>query len=340
MSSYAARAALECRLATLLGFDDGASDLFEHIVEIESSEDLSDYLSQLLGDSEDIQDFIGDVGRFKRGEDVNFANVSSGAAGRDASALQPTTDVLGKKCNVSREVEVEVETPQNGAGSARNIDMKKKKKQEQQRGKNQRSEVDARQKTKQEKDRMGQVQEEQDRQVAKHLEKEEKVAMERRAEEIKANVEKQAKIESDKALSQNLIGANPKAPKHGRSKVICGCYGTRHKPLTNCLHCGRIACRQEGYGFCSYCGYEIEKIKVESSGGIKFDKALLHKERLLRYDREFARRTVVLDDQADYFDRESAAWLTEEEQAGAQQRDDDRQREIHERKTPILNVSF
>jgi hypothetical protein len=47
----------------------------------------------------------------------------------------------------------------------------------------------------------------------------------------------------------------------------------------------------------------------------KDDEAWQHKERLLRYDRESAQRTVIIDDQADYYS--SSAWLTaaEDEEA-------------------------
>jgi hypothetical protein len=44
---------------------------------------------------------------------------------------------------------------------------------------------------------------------------------------------------------------------------VCGCYGTRHKALTNCLYCGRISCTLEGYDFCSFCGYMVEEVKAD-----------------------------------------------------------------------------
>ena len=50
----------------------------------------------------------------------------------------------------------------------------------------------------------------------------------------------------------------PKELKKGKAKRICGCFGTKHKPLTNCLHCGRISCEVEGYDFCPHCHILIE----------------------------------------------------------------------------------
>lgn len=57
----------------------------------------------------------------------------------------------------------------------------------------------------------------------------------------------------------------PAPPPRGKAKFDCGCFGTLHGALTNCLYCGRIACEREGYGFCPFCGYLVEEVK--SSGG-------------------------------------------------------------------------
>jgi hypothetical protein len=52
-------------------------------------------------------------------------------------------------------------------------------------------------------------------------------------------------------------------PLRGKAKVACGCFGTKHKSLTNCLYCGRISCLAEGYDFCPFCGLMVEEIKDE-----------------------------------------------------------------------------
>ena len=44
----------------------------------------------------------------------------------------------------------------------------------------------------------------------------------------------------------------------GKAKIVCGCFGTKHKALTNCLICGRISCSKEGYDFCASCGWLVE----------------------------------------------------------------------------------
>ena len=49
-------------------------------------------------------------------------------------------------------------------------------------------------------------------------------------------------------------------PTRGKAKTTCGCFGTIHKALTNCLFCGRISCTKEGYDFCPFCGFMVEEV--------------------------------------------------------------------------------
>jgi hypothetical protein len=69
-------------------------------------------------------------------------------------------------------------------------------------------------------------------------------------------------------------------------------------------------------------------------------KAQLHKERLLKFDREFTKRTVIYDDQADYFSNKTSGWLTENEQNDAAEQDEAKRKEMHERKKQTLNITF
>jgi len=361
------RAVLVGCLSSLLEFEDGVSDVFEHILEIETSEDLLDYLSQLLGDAgEEVRDFVDDVGRFKRGESILSARVattSSSAAAISSATSAPSAASASAPSSSSAEVSrLESDRKNNGKGSVWNGTGGKtpssggdKNKHDQRRedakgtkddeALNRRRAEELQQQQQQKKKK----EEENDRRLAEQLQREESSRLfdfvEDKGEDAAASSSEGGYTSTGgengkgSASEELRVGTNPKKPKHGKAKTICGCYGTRHKPLTNCLQCGRIACRHEGYGFCPFCGYDIEKVKVDA-GDKKFDRALLHKERLLRYDREFARRTVVLDDQADYFHRESSAWLTEDERAEAERKDEDRRREMHGRKKPVLNIAL
>ena len=68
------------------------------------------------------------------------------------------------------------------------------------------------------------------------------------------------------------------------------------------------------------------------------DVAWQHKERLLRYDRESAQRTIILDDQADYYS--TTAWLTEEEQDEAARQEQERQDRVHKRQHVKLSLDL
>jgi hypothetical protein len=162
----------------------------------------------------------------------------------------------------------------------------------------------------------------------------------------------------------------------GKAKYECGCFGNQHNALTNCLICGRISCEKEGYDFCPFCGYLVEEVKPIDGDTYVFswlcarlneklrcplklfsycpsfqhtlfslccdsaptDEAWKYKERLLRYDREFAQRTVILDDQADYYSDTTSAWLTEEEREAAANNEQQRHDDIHKRKKMQLNL--
>jgi hypothetical protein len=60
---------------------------------------------------------------------------------------------------------------------------------------------------------------------------------------------------------KNMSPSSVAPPLKGKAKFDCGCYGSVHKPLTNCLYCGRVACEKEGFTFCPFCGYLLEEVK-------------------------------------------------------------------------------
>lgn len=129
-------------------------------------------------------------------------------------------------------------------------------------------------------------------------------------------------------------------PPKGKASYVCGCFGTVHKALTNCLYCGRISCAKEGYDFCPFCGLLVEKVQATPPDDGVMNEAWLHKERLLQFDREFARRTVILDDQEDFYANSTSTWLTEEEKHEAQGKVEDRQNELNHRKKQTMSLEF
>ena len=101
--------------------------------------------------------------------------------------------------------------------------------------------------------------------------------------------------------------------------------------------CGRISCVREGYDFCPFCGILVEK---PPEGVSRTDPAWLHKERLLRFDRESAQRMVVIDDESDYAATNQMAWLTEEESQQAQEQQAEREQNMRQRPKMQLNLAL
>ena len=129
----------------------------------------------------------------------------------------------------------------------------------------------------------------------------------------------------------------------------CECQATRHRLVGNCVACGRVVCKQEGPGPCLFCGAPVGVGSGEGGDG-RGDcgggggpgggsreattaaaagdsvpseaerKAVAFKETLLTYDREASKRTTVIDDQSDFFEIESNAWLSKEEKGELIQR--------------------
>jgi hypothetical protein len=69
---------------------------------------------------------------------------------------------------------------------------------------------------------------------------------------------------------------------------------------------------------------------IAGHGGASTDlgSAIAHKDRLLEFDRNAAKRTHVFDDQADYYASSTSSWLSDEERAAARAAAAQRQREL------------
>ncbi|XP_046753598.1 activating signal cointegrator 1 [Diprion similis] len=115
----------------------------------------------------------------------------------------------------------------------------------------------------------------------------------------------------------------------GRHK--CNCEAKKHSLINNCISCGRIVCSQEGAGPCFCCGDLVcspEQQALLSSNSRQADnlynklmdqkppkdveESLKHRNKLLEYDRNSARRTEVIDDECDYYQTNSV-WLSNSE---------------------------
>jgi hypothetical protein len=307
---------LQVRLASLLGFDDGASDVLEHLLTIESREDLLEYLSQLLGDDEtpSILEFVDNVGFYQQGAPLKY--------------IQPSNE---DSKHVPRHTESKPQQPQQTttAQSIEKNSMQASSRQNNHLQKQTKSRVPPPKKNESKSPPSNTT----DASALVKLQK----APPSPATDI---APKETKEEPQSSTNDPVKKSHP---PRGKANIICGCFGTVHKALTNCLFCGRISCTKEGYDFCPLCGFLVEQVvdgmyvlgqNAHGSVRLEFvcahffftfsddsndnDKAWVQKERLLRFDKEFARRTEIFDDQSDY--QAPSGWMTAEEENKAEEK--------------------
>ncbi|KAJ5447383.1 Zinc finger C2HC5-type [Penicillium cf. griseofulvum] len=153
----------------------------------------------------------------------------------------------------------------------------------------------------------------------------------------------------------------------------CTCYGSLHPvfdPAPNCLNCGKIICSLEGLQPCSFCGTPLlsaeevqgmirelraergqEKMRVHNEGvhhegaprptpgsepPSKLDAAKAHRDKLLQFQAQNARRTKVVDETADFETPNVAStlWMTPTQRALALKKQQRIQREMDEKARP------
>lgn len=280
---------LENALGKLLGFEEGeAEDLLEHLFTIESDGDLSEYLLQLLGgQTQEMDGFVQNMSRYRNGELIttnaeNDDNDGQKELSKKASTASSSQDTaafdsframaIGNNNKTSKKSAGRKNTKQNQGSKSRVPPPKNVNKKNNPPPPNT-STGDGRQNLPSSSSSFSQAQ--------------------------------NPPLQQSKQKEHKHGVVEKSRPSRGKAKIVCGCFGTKHKALTNCLYCGRISCEAEGYDFCAFCGFMVE-VGIDGDG-----KAFLQKERLLRFDRDFARRTEVFDDQADY--QTPSAWMTEEE---------------------------
>lgn len=337
---------LKKQLAVLLSFDyEDVDDIFEPLMDFDSEEDLVEYLSALLGEeTEEISNFVKNLLRFQKEEALELDDNTSS-----------TSAVKTQKSTPVAEVQKETELPPS-------IPTKSKKQQDAlkiEEEKKEKRRIEELKRKKDEESRLALLdaqKKEQERalQEYKRRQDEEKKSLElaksmtdlsitekqiSKQDVAKSSTVQLSQTRTKKQGTKQKEYAKPSKPKTGKAKVVCGCFGNVHEALTNCLHCGRISCEKEGYDYCPHCSHLIEEI-VSTDDGEELTKAILHKERLLKFDRESTKRTVVYDDQADYFNNSSSTWLTESEQHDARMKEEQRQRDLHTIRKHVLNIQF
>ncbi|KAL3472324.1 putative zinc finger motif, C2HC5-type-domain-containing protein [Aspergillus californicus] len=174
------------------------------------------------------------------------------------------------------------------------------------------------------------------------------------------------------AIAALEVSTNPTLGSKQRNK--CTCYGMLHPvfdPAPNCLSCGKIICSLEGLQPCSFCGTPLisaeeiqsmirelraergqEKMRAhndslhrEGGPGMsastqaqpgKLDAARAHRDKLLQFQAQNAKRTRVVDEAADFETPNVAStlWMTPSQRALALKKQQRTMREIEEKARP------
>ncbi|KAJ5325887.1 hypothetical protein MYU51_001069 [Penicillium brevicompactum] len=170
------------------------------------------------------------------------------------------------------------------------------------------------------------------------------------------------------AIAALEVSTNPSLGERRK----CNCYGSLHSvfdPAPNCLKCGKIICSLEGLQPCSFCNTPLlsaqevqgmikelraergqEKMRAHNDGvhheGVpKFggaeppsnlDAAKAHRDKLLQFQAQNARRTKVVDETADFETPNVAStlWMTPTQRALALKKQQRIQREMDEQARP------
>jgi len=296
---------LQKSLGKLLGFDDGAEDVMEYLLSIQSGEDVSDYLQQLLGlssESDELKSFVEDMGRYHRGEKLSHNEAGDGDDHDKADGSSNT------KLPAHRQSESQKSSSLSISHNNTNNKNNKSRNQKQQKS---RVPPPVRKKS----PPRAAVLSPSTEPVPSKSSSQSSATTKVTPSDNKSTFTSLSSSQTTAATTKTVAKSRPK--KGQRKNPVCGCFGTKHEPLTNCLLCGRISCVVESYDYCPFCSYWLEEIKVDESQA-KDDKAWIQKERLLRFDSEFARRTEIFDDQADY--QNPTTWMSEEERQEAEEK--------------------
>jgi len=93
---------------------------------------------------------------------------------------------------------------------------------------------------------------------------------------------------------------------------LCNCMSTKHPIVGNCLECGKIQCLQEGEKYCIICGSEIplkEEYEKLCMNDIDMKKAYNHKEKLMKFQKDFYSKLQIIDDFTDWYEISTNTWI-------------------------------
>jgi len=107
---------------------------------------------------------------------------------------------------------------------------------------------------------------------------------------------------------------------------ICFCMGTKHPIVANCMECGRIHCLQEGEDSCIECQkplYSKNDFLKKCINDENLKKCFDHKEKLLKFQKEFYSKMNIIDDYTDWYEISNNTWIAKEMREIAKEKDEE-----------------
>ena len=104
------------------------------------------------------------------------------------------------------------------------------------------------------------------------------------------------------------------------NRQICYCQASKHGFINNCVSCGKIICESEGEGPCLFCGAWVDKDvmqELEEDLLPHYEIALNHRDKLIDFDINAAKRLGVLDERSDWYDLANNTWLNKDQRTYA-----------------------
>lgn len=107
---------------------------------------------------------------------------------------------------------------------------------------------------------------------------------------------------------------------------VCFCMGTKHPIVANCVECGRIHCLQEGEHYCIECKSQLfskNEFLKKCINDESLKKCHDHKEKLLKFQKEFYSKMNIIDDYTDWYEISNNTWISKEMREIAKEKDEE-----------------
>ena len=198
-------------------------------------QDLLEYMSQLLGEDPLVLEFVTNVGRYQQGESLVWCNTDTPSASvpvpQTSKSTTSTLKVPSTAASKSPKSDLSIGQAQSKRANTLNVSVG----------------GGARARNKSPEAHNTGIKVNSNSGIGKSN------------KPVPPMASKQRKQQQKQPTTADAVKTYRK-PRRGKAEVVCGCFGSTHTALTNCLFCGRISCAREGYDYCPFCGFMVEQV--------------------------------------------------------------------------------